>query len=141
TLERGLLNIIKVLLGIYFLVVLVHENGLEATLGLVRRHFDGVADAVVHGELRLHAPAVGPVHAVGRQDAVGRHRWRRRAASRGSNTGDSTRLNGGEGQARSSRAQAAGEEALGRINHAQYHRVKVSILVLRDARRDVGRYV
>src|SRR5882672_2273005 len=42
-----------------------------------------------------------------------------------------------EGQA-SSRAQAAAEKALGRINHAQYHRVKIPILICGNTRGDVA---
>src|SRR5947207_8351499 len=66
TLERGLFDVIEVLFRGYEVVVLVHEDGLEATLGLVRGHFDRVANAVVQSELWLDAPAVGPVDAVGR---------------------------------------------------------------------------
>ena len=96
-LKSGLLYIIQVLFGIYDVVVLVHENGLESASGLIRRLFDRIANAEVQGELRLHAPTVGPVATVSRYDAGGRHRRRRHAGSRGSDTGDGTRRDGVEG--------------------------------------------
>ena len=74
TLKRRLLDILQVLLCIKNVVVLIHHHGLIPARGFVRRHLDGVADAVVQGEPRLHAPAIGPKEAVSGQDAVGQDR-------------------------------------------------------------------
>src|SRR5207249_2423024 len=140
-LKRRLLNILQILFGIEDVIVLVYHDGLGATGSFVRGQLNGVANAVVQSELRLHAPTVSPIEAVTGQDTAGQQWWRGNTSCCGSDTRDRAGRLRVQGQASRERAKTAAEQPLGRIHHAQHHRIEVSVFIRTNASRNITLHV